>query len=104
MRTHTIEGENMLRPVGGRLAEIGAFVRSSHEQFDGGGYPDGLAGEEIPLVSRIVCCCDAYDAMRSDRPYRDALSAEAARAELIRCRGTQFDPVVVDALLDLIAG
>jgi HD-GYP domain-containing protein (c-di-GMP phosphodiesterase class II) len=102
MRQHTIEGENMLRPVGGLLAEIGGYVRSCHERFDGRGYPDRLAEDEIPLVSRIVCCCDAYDAMRSTRPYREALSAEEARAELIRCVGTHFDPVVVRALLDVI--
>ena len=102
MNTHTIEGERMLRPVGGLLAEVGALVRSTHERWDGGGYPDGLAGEAIPLVSRIVCCCDALDAMRSDRPYRPALTAEHARAELEAGRGGQFDPAVVDTLLDVI--
>ena len=102
MNTHTIEGERMLKPVGGLLAEVGALVRSCHERWDGGGYPDGLAGEEIPLVSRIVCCCDAYDAMRSDRPYRPALAADAARAELADGRGGQFDPAVVDALLAVL--
>ena len=99
MQTHTIEGERLLRPVGGLVAEVGEIVHSCHERWDGRGYPEGLAGEQIPLVARIVCCCDAYDAMCSDRPYRRALSAREARIELISCRGAQFDPAVVDALL-----
>jgi HD-GYP domain-containing protein (c-di-GMP phosphodiesterase class II) len=64
----------------------------------GGGYPDGLVGEEIPLVARIVCCCDAFSAMTTDRPYRSARSAAEALAELRRCAGTQFDASVVEAL------
>jgi HD-GYP domain-containing protein (c-di-GMP phosphodiesterase class II) len=99
MNAHTIEGEKMLEQVGGLLAEVGRLVRSCHEHFDGSGYPDGLAGEEIPLVARIVCCCDAFHAMTSDRPYRKALSLEVAVAELEAHRGTQFDPRVVDALV-----
>jgi hypothetical protein len=75
MRRHTIEGESMLRQVGGALAGVGRFVRSSHERYDGRGYPDGLAGEAIPLESRIVCVCDAYNAMTTDRPYRAARPA-----------------------------
>jgi len=102
MNTHTIEGERMLRPVGGLLADVGILVRSCHERWDGAGYPDGLAREEIPLVSRIVCCCDAFDAMRSDRPYRPALAAEEALAELEAGRGGQFDPAVVDALIAVL--
>jgi HD-GYP domain-containing protein (c-di-GMP phosphodiesterase class II) len=86
------------RRVGGLLAEVGAIVRSCHERWDGTGYPDGLAGEETPLIARIVCCCDAYNAMTTDRPYRPALPAEKARAELLAHRGSQFDPTVVDAL------
>ena len=82
--------------VGGR--EIGRVVRSCHERWDGGGYPDGLAGERIPLLARIVSCCDAYDAMTSDRSYRKALPQEAAIAELWAGSGTQFDPRVVEAL------
>ena len=95
---HTIEGERLLRPVGGLLAAVGQTVRSCHERFDGQGYPDGLAGEDIPLIARIVSCCDAYDAMTSDRPYRKARPPAGAREELKANRGTQFDPVVVDAL------
>ncbi|HEV7134803.1 MAG TPA: HD-GYP domain-containing protein [Gaiellaceae bacterium] len=102
MRAHTLEGERLLRSVGGLLAEVGALVRGCHERWDGRGYPDGLAGDAIPLISRIVCCCDAYDAMCSDRSYRSALSMHAARVELISCRGSQFDPAVVDALLQVL--
>jgi HD-GYP domain-containing protein (c-di-GMP phosphodiesterase class II) len=102
IRTHTIEGERMLANIGGFMREVGEVVRSSHERFDGGGYPDGLAGEAIPLESRIVFCCDAFNAMTTDRPYRDALSAEAAIAEIRANSGTQFDPQVVAALLDRV--
>jgi HD-GYP domain-containing protein (c-di-GMP phosphodiesterase class II) len=100
--THTIEGERLLEPVGGLLAEVGSLVRSCHERWDGLGYPDGLAGEKIPLVARIVCACDAFNAMTTDRPYRAALSQTEALAELMQCRGTHFDPGVVDALLEVV--
>ena len=73
-------------------------MRSCHEDWDGTGYPDGLVGEEIPRVARIVRCCDAYSAMTTDRSYRKALPVEEAVAELRRCSGTDFDPAVVDAL------
>jgi HD-GYP domain-containing protein (c-di-GMP phosphodiesterase class II) len=99
MQRHTIEGERLLLRVGGLLGEIGRVVRSCHERWDGKGYPDGLAGEQIPLLARIVACCDAYNAMTSDRSYRKALPAEQATAELQACGGTQFDPRVVGALL-----
>jgi HD-GYP domain-containing protein (c-di-GMP phosphodiesterase class II) len=98
LRRHTIEGETMLKKVGGTLATVGHFVRSSHERYDGTGYPDGLVGEEIPIESRIVCVCDAYSAMTTDRPYRSALAPEAAIAELRRCAGTQFDTRIVAAV------
>lgn len=98
MRRHTIEGERMLRQVGGTLAGVGRFVRSSHERWDGRGYPDGLAGEAIPLEARIVCVCDAYNAMTTDRPYRTARPFDDAIAELRRCSGSQFDPEVVRAI------
>ena len=100
---HTLEGERMLGTVGGLLAEVGRFVRSHHERWDGTGYPDRLAGEEIPLISRIVCCCDALHAMTNDRAYREALTVAAALDELERCSGTQFDPQVVDALMSVLA-
>jgi HD-GYP domain-containing protein (c-di-GMP phosphodiesterase class II) len=99
METHTTEGEQLLKRVGGLLGEVGTIVRSCHERWDGGGYPDGLAGAEIPLVARLVCCCDAYNAMTTDRPYRKALSPAAAIAELRANAGTQFDPDVVAAVL-----
>jgi HD-GYP domain-containing protein (c-di-GMP phosphodiesterase class II) len=99
MNTHTILGQEMLERAGGLLGEVGPYVRSCHEHWDGNGYPDRLAGEAIPLVARIVCTCDAWSAMTTDRSYRKALSHEDAVAELRRCAGTQFDPEVVDALL-----
>jgi HD-GYP domain-containing protein (c-di-GMP phosphodiesterase class II) len=102
INTHTIEGERMLERVGGLLGEVGRLVRSCHERWDGQGYPDGLAGEEIPLVARIVCCCDAYNAMTTDRPYRAALHAAEALAEVERNSGTQFDPRVVAALAEVV--
>ena len=79
--------------------EIGTVVRSSHERYDGGGYPDGLAGEEIPIESRIIFACDAFNAMTTDRPYRTALPIEAAIGELEENAGTQFDPRVVGVLV-----
>jgi HD-GYP domain-containing protein (c-di-GMP phosphodiesterase class II) len=100
---HTIEGERLLHRVGGLLGEIGRVVRSCHEHWDGNGYPDGLAGEQIPLLARIVACCDAFSAMTSDRSYRKALPEGEAVAELRRGRGTQFDPDVVDALIGTLA-
>jgi HD-GYP domain-containing protein (c-di-GMP phosphodiesterase class II) len=103
VRTHTIEGERLLAPIGGLLAEVGAVVRSCHERWDGDGYPDGLAGEAIPVEARIVAACDAWDAMTSDRPYRQALAFEEALLELRGNRGRQFDPAVVDALVAIVA-
>ncbi|HYC82301.1 MAG TPA: HD-GYP domain-containing protein [Solirubrobacterales bacterium] len=102
MHRHTIEGERMLNRVGGVLAEVGRIVRSSHEHYDGSGYPDGLAGEEIPIEARIVTCCDAFSAMTTTRSYREALPLETALAELRRCAGTQFDPRVAAALAAVI--
>ena len=99
MKTHTVEGQQMLERVGGVLARVGVVVRASHERWDGGGYPDGLAGEAIPLAARIVSACDAYNAMTTDRSYRRALPVADALAELERCAGTQFDPDVVAALV-----
>jgi HD-GYP domain-containing protein (c-di-GMP phosphodiesterase class II) len=102
INTHTIEGERMLKKVGGLLGRVGAVVRSCHERWDGGGYPDGLSGEAIPLVARIVSCCDAYNAMTTDRSYRAALPEREVRAELERNAGGQFDPAVVDALFRVL--
>jgi HD-GYP domain-containing protein (c-di-GMP phosphodiesterase class II) len=99
MHQHTIEGEAMLQRVGGVLADVGRIVRSSHEHYDGSGYPDGLAGDAIPIEARIVTCCDAFSAMTTTRSYRKALPLADAVAELRACAGTQFDPNVADALI-----
>jgi HD domain len=99
MRQHTIAGEVILGSVH-ELEEVARVVRSCHERYDGQGYPDGLAGDEIPLTARIVFCADAFHAMREDRPYRKGCSATRALAELRRNAGTQFDPRVVSALED----
>jgi two-component system cell cycle response regulator len=102
VRGHTLIGERILHAATA-LSYVAALVRSSHERFDGSGYPDGLVGTAIPLISRIVLVCDAFDAMMSQRPYADALKIETALAELQRNSGTQFDPVVVVAFTDLLA-
>jgi HD-GYP domain-containing protein (c-di-GMP phosphodiesterase class II) len=102
MKTHTIEGQVLLDRVGGLLGRVGSLVRSCHERWDGNGYPDGLAGYEIPLPARIVFACDAYSAMTTDRPYRAAMSQETALEELWANAGTQFDPRVVSALATVI--
>jgi diguanylate cyclase (GGDEF)-like protein len=98
---HVLVGEQILAPVD-FLSRVRTIVRHGHERWDGTGYPDRLAGEEIPLGSRIVLACDALDAMTSDRPYREALPRKAARAELRLHAGSQFDPRVVDALLEVL--
>jgi two-component system cell cycle response regulator len=98
MRRHTLIGERFLLAVPA-LRSVAALVRSSHERWDGHGYPDGLAGEEIPLGARIIAVCDAFDAMVTDRPYRAALPRADAEAELRRCAGSQFDPTVVRVFL-----
>jgi HD-GYP domain-containing protein (c-di-GMP phosphodiesterase class II) len=102
MKTHTIEGQVLLDRVGGLLGRVGQIVRSCHERWDGNGYPDGLAGYEIPLPARIVFACDAYSAMTTDRPYRAAMSKETALEELWANAGTQFDPRVVSGLAQVI--
>ena len=80
------------------MTHVAKLVRSSHERWDGTGYPDRLAGDEIPIGSRIVSACDAFAAMVTNRPYREAVDLPAALEELERCAGTQFDPAVVTAL------
>jgi len=96
MRRHTLIGARIVAAAPA-LDRVAPLVRSSHERWDGRGYPDGLAGEEIPLGARIVAVCDAFHAMTSDRPYGQALDPEMALEELERCAGTQFDPAVVGA-------
>jgi HD-GYP domain-containing protein (c-di-GMP phosphodiesterase class II) len=102
IKHHTIEGQFMLDRVGGLLGRVGEIVRSCHERWDGRGYPDGLAGEQIPLAARIVFACDAYNAMTTDRPYRGAMPREAAISELHANTGTQFDPRIVAALVKVV--
>ena len=92
IRAHTVEGQRMLERVGGVMGEIGQIVRSHHERWDGKGYPDGLRGQEIPLEARIISCCDAFNAMTTTRPYREAMPKSVAVAELLKNAGTQFGP------------
>jgi hypothetical protein len=98
MQTHPIKSEELVAKVS-QLRDVVPAVRHHHENWDGTGYPDGLAGERIPLASRIIMFADTIDAMTSDRPYRKALDADAVRSELIKHRGRQFDPAICDALL-----
>jgi putative nucleotidyltransferase with HDIG domain len=100
--THTIEGQKMLDRVGGFMCNVGLIVRSHHERWDGCGYPDRLAGDAIPLEARIISCCDSWNAMRTDRCYRTALSHEVARAEMVANAGHQFDPRIVALFLKVI--
>jgi HD-GYP domain-containing protein (c-di-GMP phosphodiesterase class II) len=101
MRRHTLIGERIVRAAPS-LAPAADLVRSSHEHLDGSGYPDGLSGDAIPLGSRIIAACDAFNAMTSERPYRKTRTAAEAVVELRRCAGAQFDPDVVEALAGLI--
>jgi diguanylate cyclase (GGDEF)-like protein len=96
MKRHTLIGERIVAAAPA-LAPVARLVRSSHERWDGTGYPDGLAREEIPLGARIVAVCDAYDAIVSDRAYRASRTPAEAMAELERCAGSQFDPAIVEA-------
>jgi HD-GYP domain-containing protein (c-di-GMP phosphodiesterase class II) len=100
MRGHTLTGERILRAAPS-LAHTADLVRSCHERYDGNGYPDGLAGDAIPLGASIIAVCDAYDAMVTDRPYRSAMPVADAIAELRQCSGTQFDPAVTAAFCAL---
>ena len=101
MAEHPVLGEKILRRIP-ELAPLAPIVRHEHEHWDGSGYPDGLAGTQIPIGSRIVLACDAYAAMTTERPYRTAHSPAGAVAELRAAAGSQFDPQVVEALLDLL--
>jgi HD-GYP domain-containing protein (c-di-GMP phosphodiesterase class II) len=97
MRQHPLVGERILRSSPA-FRSVAAIVRSTHEHWNGSGYPDGLEGEKIPLPARIIAVCEAYVAMTSERPYRSALTPELALAELESGAGTQFDPTVVRVL------
>jgi two-component system cell cycle response regulator len=98
MRQHTIAGERIIASAAA-LADVAPLVRSTHERWDGSGYPDCLIGDQTPLGARIIAVCDAYHAMTSQRPYRAAMSAEVAIAELLAGAGTQFDPTVVQTFV-----
>lgn len=102
MKTHPLIGVQIVAPIKflGTAVEV---IRCHHERWDGRGYPDGLAGEDIPIGARIFSVCDTFDAMTSDRPYRRALPFDYAVEEIERCGGTQFDPVVVDAFVEMCA-
>ena len=102
VRRHPEDGQRMLEQIGGVLAEVGLTVRAHHERWDGQGYPDGLVGEETPLNARIICACDAFSAMTTNRSYRKAMPIGHALAELRACAGSQFDPRVVEALLAVV--
>ncbi len=102
IKTHTVEGQRMLERVGGFMGEVGKIVRSHHERWDGGGYPDGLRGEQIPLEARIISCCDAFNAMTTTRSYRKAMPQAVAVAELQKHADTQFDPEVVAAMVAVV--
>jgi HD-GYP domain-containing protein (c-di-GMP phosphodiesterase class II) len=102
MKTHTVEGQRMLDRVGGVLREVGMIVRASHERWDGGGYPDGLAGDRIPREAQVVAAADAFNAMTTDRSYRRARSTAEAVEEMRACSGSQFAPDVVSALVAVV--
>ncbi|MEK6230028.1 MAG: HD domain-containing phosphohydrolase [Actinomycetota bacterium] len=102
VRQHTVVGDRILSAAPD-LSTVAELVRASHEHFDGSGYPDGLAGDEIPLGARVVTICDAYHAMTSSRPYRHRLSRADALDELRRCAGAQFDPEIVESFRALLA-
>jgi two-component system, cell cycle response regulator len=102
IREHTLVGEKIIGAAPD-LARVARLVRSSHENYDGTGYPDGLVRREIPLGSRIIAVCDAFDAMTTDRPYRQAVEVAGAVSELRRCAGTQFDPDVVERFCEALA-
>ena len=103
IKRHTLIGERIVGAAPA-LAAVGALIRSSHERWDGAGYPDHLRGDEIPLGARIVFACDSYDSMTTDRPYQRGISEAEARDELLRNAGSQFDPTVVEALLRVLDG
>ena len=94
MEAHSETGERILGRVEA-YADIARIVRHHHERPDGRGYPDGIDGREVPIISRIICVADAYNAMTSDRPYRNAMSSEVARQRLLEGAGSQFDANVV---------
>jgi response regulator RpfG family c-di-GMP phosphodiesterase len=103
MKSHSVYGEEIINRFD-ILGDEARITRHHHERFDGSGYPDRLAGEEIPYCSRLIALCDTYDAMMTDRPYRKALTREETLAEIKRCRGRQFDPDMADGFVEMMGG
>ncbi|MEW6064557.1 MAG: HD domain-containing phosphohydrolase [Bacillota bacterium] len=103
IREHSVMGANILKQID-TFSDLVAIVRAHHERYDGRGYPDGLAGEDIPLISRIITVADSFEAMTSDRSYRKRFTIEYALEELQRCAGTQFDPTIVNHFIQFVSG
>ena len=101
MKRHPEEGAYILQNLPS-LAFTAELVRHHHERYDGSGYPDGLKGEEIPYLSRVLTLVDSFDAILSDRPYKKGRTFEEGIVELARCRGTQFDPVLTDQFIEAL--
>ena len=101
VKQHPVLGAEILKNIKD-VPKLAAVVRSHHERFDGNGYPDGLAGEEIPMEARIIAVAESYDAMTHESRYRTPLSQAEARAEIEKCSGSQFDPVFADIMLQMI--
>ena len=101
MKRHPEEGVDIVGPIE-FLEQVKEVILHHHERYDGGGYPGGLSGESIPIGARILAVVDAYSSMVSDRPYRSAMGAGEALEELQRCSGTQFDPDVVEKLVEIL--
>jgi HD-GYP domain-containing protein (c-di-GMP phosphodiesterase class II) len=101
MREHPVIGAQIVAPIT-FLGDAVEVIRHHHERFDGSGYPSRMKGEDIPLAARIFAVADSYDAMTSDRPYRDAMPSDQALEEISDGAGTQFDPVIVEVFLNLV--
>ena len=101
IKSHVMKGYEILKPIT-ELPELSIGARWHHERFDGTGYPDGKKGEDIPEIARIICVADCYDAMSSDRIYREALPQFMVREEIARNKGTQFDPEIAEVMLQMI--
>ena len=101
MKSHTTRGAKILKGIS-TIPQIIEGAKSHHEKFDGSGYPEGLKGEEIPFVARIICCADCFDAMASKRVYKDPFPLDDIISEFKRCRGTQFDPHIADVVVSMM--
>lgn len=101
MKSHTTRGANILKGIS-TIPQIVEGAKSHHERYDGKGYPEGLSGENIPFVARIICCADCFDAMASKRVYKEPFSLDVIIGEFRRCSGTQFDPKIAAVVVDLI--